>query len=95
MKKIMFLALALAGCAATISSAEQVKIRAAHDFKCDANQVQTVAVDDNTMRASACGQERTYVKDCVTAGTTRCTWVARGGGSATNTANAGATTATP
>lgn len=92
MKTLLMLAVGLVGCAATIPSSEQVKIRAAHDLQCTADQVQTTQVDAKTIKVNACGQERTYTEDCVTADTTRCTWVARAG---TNTASAGGPTANP
>jgi hypothetical protein len=92
MKKMLILAFALGGCAATIPSSEQVKIRAAHDLQCSADQVQTTQVDAKTIKVSACGQERTYTEDCVTAETTRCTWVSRAAGP---TASAGAATTNP
>lgn len=80
MKKLMLLAFSLSACAATIPAAQQVQIRAAHDFKCDATQVKTTRVDARTYRASACGQEASYVEECPEVASTRCTWVARGGG---------------
>jgi hypothetical protein len=91
MKK-MLLAFAFVGCATTIPSSDQVKIRAAHDLQCSADQIQTTEIDAKTIKVNACGQERTYTEDCVTADTTRCTWVARG---ATSTASAGGATANP
>jgi hypothetical protein len=98
MKKIILLVGTLAiaawtGCA-TISAADQVKIRAAHDLRCDPDQVQTAKLDDHTMRVTACGQERTYVQECVSADTTRCTWVSRGA-ETTSTASSGAVHQSP
>ncbi len=92
MKKMLLLAFALSGCA-TIPKSDQVKVFAARDFRCDTNQVQTTQVDDKTMRVSGCGQEATYTEQCVTSGTTRCTWVAnRSTGMPTNTAGTGTPT---
>jgi len=88
----MTLAMALSACAATIPNSDQVKIRAAHDLSCNADQVQTQEVDSRTMKVSACGQERTYIQECATEGTTRCTWVSRPAGT---TASAGGPTANP
>jgi hypothetical protein len=92
MKTMLMLAFALVGCATTIPSSDQVKIRAAHDLQCSADQIQTTEIDAKTIKVNACGQERTYTEDCVTADTTRCTWVSRG---ATSTASAGGATANP
>jgi len=77
MKKLLFLAFSLSACA-TIPAAEQVQLRAAHDFKCDAAQVKTTRLDPHTFRASACGQEASYVEECPELASTRCNWVARG-----------------
>ena len=82
MKKLL-LAIAFSGCAATIPGTDQVRIHAAHDFQCNAEQVQTTQLDPRTIKANACGHETTYVEECATEGTTRCTWVARAGGGST------------
>ena len=82
MKKLQFVVMALGAvvafgaCGATIPKADQVKIFAARDLRCDRDQVQTMPVDDRTMRVNGCGQEVTYTEECLTSGTTRCTWVA-------------------
>jgi hypothetical protein len=81
MKKILF-AFVLAACA-TIPKADQVKIRAAHDFQCDADSVQTTQIDDKTIRVAACGKEATYTEECVSSDTTRCTWIAQRAGGTT------------
>ena len=72
LKKILF-ALSLSACA-TIPKSEQVQIRAAHDFQCEASQVKTTRVDERTFHASACGQEVSYVESCpeVSGQLTRC-----------------------
>ena len=82
LKKILF-ALSLSACA-TIPKSEQVQIRAAHDFQCEASQVKTTRVDERTFHASACGQEVSYVESCpeVSGQLTRCTWVQRPAGEA-------------
>ncbi len=76
MKKMLLMAFMLGGCA-TIPKAEQVKLRASQDFKCDQDQVQTRQVDAKTVHASACGQEATYVEECPFPDSTRCNWVSR------------------
>jgi hypothetical protein len=76
MKTILFGLLLVAGCA-TIPRTEQVQIRAAHDLRCA--QVTATPVDASTMKATGCGQEVVYREECVSADTTRCTWVAQGG----------------
>ena len=86
-KKNLLAFFLLTACA-TIPKAEQVQIRAAHDFQCDASQIQTASVDAATMRARGCGREAVYREECVTAGTTRCTWIAEGAANATATAGA-------
>ena len=68
----------LAGCA-TIPKSEQVQIRAAHDFACDADKVTTTSIDGKTMKASGCAHEATYVEECPPGNSTRCTWVTRDG----------------
>ena len=78
MKKMLIcFGLLLAACGG-LTSTEQVQLRAANDLRCDATQVQATQVDADTVRASGCGQERTYVKDCTggnTAGNaTQCNW---------------------
>ena len=87
---VMLLLGSLSACG-SIPLSEQVRIRAANDLKCERSQVQTAQVDENTVRVRACGQERTYVQQCVApkpdpvpteAGfaavdTPHCTWVAR------------------
>ena len=87
---VMFLLGALSACG-SIPLSEQVRIRAANDLKCETSQVQTTQVDENTVRVHACGQERTYVQQCVApksdpvpteagfaaADTAHCSWVAR------------------
>ena len=81
MKKLLFVVMALGAlgaCGATIPKADQVKIFAARDLRCDRARMQTTPVDDRTMRVNGCGQEVTYTEECVTSGTTRCTWVAHG-----------------
>ncbi len=85
MKKILF-AFVLAACA-TIPKADQVKIRAAHDFQCDEDKVQTKQIDPRTIHAAACGKEATYTEECVSSDTTRCTWIAQRGAGATTVGN--------
>src|SRR5262249_49736219 len=82
MKRMMMLVLALSACA-TIPKADQVKIRAAHDLACTEEQVQATQVDPKTFHVAACGKEATYTEECVSADTTRCSWVAQRGGTAT------------
>jgi hypothetical protein len=85
MKKHLLSFLLLTACA-TIPKAEQVQIRAAYDFKCDSDQIQATAIDKSTVRASGCGHEAVYREDCVTDGTTRCTWIAERASKAETTA---------
>jgi len=75
-KMIVSLGLLLAACGG-ITSTEQVQIRAANDLRCDAAQVQTTQVDDKTIRANGCGQERTYVQEC-DGYATHCNWRSHG-----------------
>ena len=70
-------ALILVAACGGISASKQVRIRAAHDFKCDSSQLQTARVDDSTMRVTGCGQERIYVQECPASDSTHCSWVAR------------------
>jgi hypothetical protein len=79
MKKLLFLGFMVSACG-NYTNTDQVRIRAANDLRCDAAQVQTTQVDDLTVRANGCGQERTYSKECV-GNSTRCNW--RGHGEAT------------
>lgn len=75
MKKLIVAMFGLVACA-HMSKAEQVKIRAGHDLKCNAEQVQTTEIDEQTMKVSACGQDAVYVQQCISP-ESRCTWVAR------------------
>jgi hypothetical protein len=86
---VMLLLGCLPACA-SISGAEQVRARAGGDLRCDTADVQATQVDDNTVSVRACGQERTYVRECIvkqdtvpteagfSAETTHCDWVAQG-----------------
>ncbi|HKA86433.1 MAG TPA: hypothetical protein VKE22_02170 [Haliangiales bacterium] len=69
---IVFVGFLFSACGG-ISTAEQVRIRAANDLRCEASQVQTAQVDASTVRATGCGQERTYVQEC-TGDSTHCNW---------------------
>jgi hypothetical protein len=71
-KMVMSLGLLFAACGG-MTAQEQVRIRAANDLRCDAAQVQTSPVDATTVRASGCGQERTYTETCI-GNSTHCNW---------------------
>jgi hypothetical protein len=63
------------GCGA---SDDQLRARAAFDFKCDAAQVELVPIDDRTRGVRACGQQGTYVETCANPnamGNRQCTWI--------------------
>jgi hypothetical protein len=63
------------GCGATD---DQLRTRAAFDFKCNASQVQIVEIDDQTRGVRACDQQGTYVERCdYPIGTLNrhCTWI--------------------
>lgn len=62
------IALALAACTpigfSERATSEQLRARAAHDFKCPEEQVKTVTIDDRTRSATGCGQQGTFIESC-------------------------------
>jgi hypothetical protein len=78
MKKCLllpFLVLVVANCGATD---EQLRARAAFDFKCSQGSIHIVEIDGRTRGVSGCGQQGTYVESCSGppgAFNRDCTWV--------------------
>lgn len=75
-----FWVIVLGGLVASCAGAneDQLRTRAAFDFKCDAGSIQITELDDRTRGAEGCGQQGTYVESCdgpKAAATTSCTWV--------------------
>jgi hypothetical protein len=69
------LSLLVTACGAT---QDQLRARAAFDFKCPASQIQLTEIDSRTTGVDACGKRATYVESCSGpkgAMTTECTWV--------------------
>ena len=59
----LVLAALLAGC---VEASDEVKVRAANDFSCDAEHIEVTGIGGGAYRADGCGRSRVY--DCLHAG---------------------------
>ncbi len=72
------IALSILASACGGATTEQLRARAAFDFKCPQDQVSVVELDARSRGATGCGQRATYVEDCAlttASGKEGCTWV--------------------
>lgn len=67
---------AIAGVACGAADTDDLRARAAFDFRCPKNQIKIVNLDGNdTYGVTACGQRATYINVCHGMYDSDCTWV--------------------